>query len=114
MLGLGAGLAGAGLGLAMLLPFYVIRAISAGDVKLLAALGALVGAQALVSIALYAAVAGGAISVIILARHHRLWLSLREIVVRPLHLTRGGARAPYAVAIASGVYLSMVLPSVLG
>src|SRR5947209_11249935 len=39
---------GLGLGLAMLLPFYLLRAVGAGDVKLLAALGALLGPTALV------------------------------------------------------------------
>lgn len=107
-------LAGAALGLLMLLPFYAVRAIGAGDVKLLAALGALVGPQALVSVALYAAVAGGAISVLMLLRRHRLGFTLSELVVRPLRLSRSGAKAPYGVAIASGVYLSMLLPSVIG
>jgi prepilin peptidase CpaA len=112
--GLLVALAGAGLGLALLLPFYAVRAIGAGDVKLLAALGALVGPHTLISVALYAAVVGGLISCCMLARRGRLGLTLREIGLRPARLSRSGARAPYGVAIASGVYLSMVLPSVIG
>lgn len=112
--GLLVALSGAALGLLLLLPFYVLRAIGAGDVKLLAGLGALVGPHALVSVAIYAAVAGGVISAVMLARRRRLGLTLREIGARPLHLSRSGATAPYGVAIASGVYLSMMLPSVLG
>ena len=107
-------LAGAGLGLCVFLPFYVIHAIGAGDVKLLAAVGALVGPQTLVSVAIYAALVGGAISVYILARRGRLQFSMAEIMSRPLSLTRTGAKAPYGVAIACGVYLSMLLPSVIG
>src|SRR5215467_6062427 len=53
-------LGGAALGLALLLPFYVMRAIGAGDVKLLAALGALIGPTALISVAVYGALVGGA------------------------------------------------------
>jgi prepilin peptidase CpaA len=108
-------LLGAALGLCVLLPFYVLRAVGAGDVKLLAGLGALVGPQALVSVAIYAALVGGAISAVILARQGTLQFSMAEIMTRPTHrLTRSGARAPYGLAIAAGVYLSMLLPSVIG
>ena len=57
---------------------------------------------------------GGAISVVMLARQGRLQFSFAEIMTRPTHLTRSGAKAPYGVAIACGVYLSMLLPSVIG
>jgi prepilin peptidase CpaA len=107
-------LGGAALGLCILLPFYFVHAMGAGDVKLLASIGALVGPQALVSVAIYAAVVGGAISVVMLARRGRLQLSLAEIMTRPTQLTRSGATAPYSVAIACGVYMSMLLPSVIG
>jgi prepilin peptidase CpaA len=112
--GIPVALGGAALGLCVLLPFYLIHALGAGDVKLLAGLGALVGPQALVSLAIYAALIGGAISVVILARRGTLQFSLAEIMTRPTHLTRSGAKAPYGVAIAGGVYLSMLLPSVIG
>jgi prepilin peptidase CpaA len=108
------GLGGAALGMGVLLPFYMIRTVGAGDVKLLGALGALVGPQALVSIAIYGALVGGAISVVMLVRRGRLQASIFEILTRPTRLTRSGATAPYGVAIASGVYLSMLLPSVIG
>src|SRR5215470_1769162 len=48
--GLGMALAGAALGAAILLPFYIGGVMGAGDVKLLAALGALLGPQLLVSV----------------------------------------------------------------
>jgi prepilin peptidase CpaA len=107
-------LAGAALGLAILLPFYAIRAIGAGDVKLLAGLGAVLGPQLLVSVAIYAALAGGLISVIMLAGSGRLLSVLREVFVEHRPPTRGGLTAPYGVAIASGMYLTLVLPSVVG
>src|SRR5919206_2942519 len=102
-------LLGLGLGLALLLPFYVLRAVGAGDVKLLAALGAVLGPQALVSVALYGAVVGGLMSAVILLGRGRLTLTLNELVVQRGLPSRSGATAPYAVAIASGVYLSMLL-----
>jgi prepilin peptidase CpaA len=106
--------AGAALGLVILLPFYALGAMGAGDVKLLAALGALVGPQLLVSVAVYAAIAGGVMSLVILAKRGRLLLALNEVVVQHRVPTRSGATAPYGVAIASGVYLSLLLPSVIG
>jgi|SRR5579864_5100777 len=106
-------LLGAALGLAMLLPFYGMRAIGAGDVKLLAAVGSLVGPQALISIAIYGAIVGGAMSVLILLRHGLLARTLGDMLRGTLP-RRSGAKAPYGIAIASGVYLSMMLPAVLG
>jgi Flp pilus assembly protein protease CpaA len=40
-------------------------------------------------------------------------VALNEILVQRRAPTRSGATAPYGVAIASGVYLSLILPSVL-
>ena len=106
-------LAGAALGAALLLPFYSIRAMGAGDVKLLAAIGALLGPQALVSVAVYGALVGGAMSVVVLLVRRRLFVALDEMLIQRRAPTRSGATAPYAVAIAAVVYLSLILPSVL-
>jgi prepilin peptidase CpaA len=106
-------LSGAALGLCLLLPFYAVRAIGAGDVKLLAAIGAWLGPQALVSVVMYGALVGGAISVVMLIRRRTLGRTFGDMVMNPLNLRRSGATAPYGVAIASGVYLSMLLPSVV-
>jgi prepilin peptidase CpaA len=111
--GLVGALAGAALGLALLLPFYAIGAMGAGDVKLLGALGAVLGPQLLVTVAIYAAIAGGVLSLAILLGRGRLMLALSEIVVQHRVPTRSGATAPYGVAIAAGVYLSLFLPGVL-
>jgi prepilin peptidase CpaA len=109
-------IAGAALGAAILLPFYAMRAMGAGDVKLLAALGALLGPTALLSVAIYGALVGGAMSVVILLARGRLLLGVGAVLVsrRLPHLSLSGATAPYGVAIAGGVYLSLLLPSVLG
>jgi prepilin peptidase CpaA len=115
--GLGGGLAalaGAALGLGLLLPFYAVRAMGAGDVKLLAAIGSLMGPYALVSVAIYGALAGGAMSVVILLARGRLHIALQELLIQHRPPTRCGATAPYGVAIASGVYLALVLPGVVG
>jgi prepilin peptidase CpaA len=107
-------LAGAALGLVLLLPFYAQRAIGAGDIKLLAGLGALVGPHLLVSVAVYGALVGGAMSVLILLMRGRLFIALHELFVQHRPPTPSGVKAPYGVAIASGVYLALLLPSVIG
>ena len=109
-------LAGALLGFAMLIPFYLFRvagvghAVGAGDVKLLAALGAILGPQVLVTVAIYAAIAGGVQSAVILAKNNRLGLTTFQMLVMRTAPSVGAAKAPYAVAIAAGVFLSMALP----
>jgi prepilin peptidase CpaA len=105
-------LAGAVLGLAILLPFYAMRAIGAGDVKLLAAIGALVGPSMLVSVAVYGALVGGAMSVFVLARRRLLLRTVGDMLSGNVQ-RRSGATAPYGVAIASGMYLSLLLPAVI-
>jgi prepilin peptidase CpaA len=104
-------IAGALLGLGMLLPFYALRAIGAGDVKLLAAVGSLVGPQALISIGVYGALAGGVMSLAILARRGLLSHAVGDMLRGALP-SRSGLKAPYGVAIASGVYLSLMLPGI--
>jgi prepilin peptidase CpaA len=106
-------LAGAALGFAILIPLYALHAMGAGDVKLLAGIGAIVGPQLLLPIALYALIAGGFMSALVLARTGRLAIVVHQIAVLHRPPTRSGAKAPYAVAIAAGVYLSQILPTVL-
>jgi len=112
--GLVSALAGIVLGAAMLLPFYAMRAIGAGDVKLLAALGALLGAQQLVSVAVYGALVGGAMSLVLLALRGQVLAGWGQMLLARRAPRLSGLTAPYGVAIASGVYLSMFLPGVLG
>ena len=111
-------LTGAALGFGLLFPFYMIRvtgqghAIGAGDVKLLAALGAILGPQVLISVAVYGAVAGALQAMVILANQRRLTLLLHQTLVMHSAPTLGGGKAPYSVAIAIGVCLAMVLPPI--
>lgn len=52
-------LAGLGAGFGILLLFYIAGGIGAGDVKLMAAIGAMVGPHGVLSVALLSALAGG-------------------------------------------------------
>lgn len=111
--GLLAALAGAALGMGLLLPFYALGVLGAGDVKLMGGLGAVLGPQSLVSVAIYGAIAGGLMSLVILALNGRLLDFVYGLVIRRQLPARNGATAPYAVAIALGVVLSLVLPGVI-
>jgi prepilin peptidase CpaA len=111
-------LAGVLLGLALLLPLYVIRvagsgrAMGAGDVKLLAALGAIVGPHVVLSVAVYSAVAGALQALWVLVGHGYVvrWTQMLAVGVLP---PLSGRKAPYAVAIAAGVFMSMLLPPIV-
>jgi len=95
----------------LLVPLYRVRAMGAGDVKLMAALGALVGPQMILWVALYSAILGGVLSALMLAQRHQLGRSMRRLVARPGRIERSGLKAPYGVAIAGGLYISMLIAS---
>lgn len=70
------GLIGLGLGLLLLLPLYLLRIMGAGDVKLLAMVGAFVGQQAIFEVFLYTLIVGGFLALIF-----SLWQgTLRKII----------------------------------
>jgi prepilin peptidase CpaA len=62
-------LGGLGLGLACLLPFYLLRAMGAGDVKLMAMVGAFLGPADLLGAVVFTFLAGGAMAGAERARH---------------------------------------------
>jgi Flp pilus assembly protein protease CpaA len=76
--------AGLALGLLLMLPGHVIGATGAGDVKLLAALGTLLGPRGVVVAFVYAALAGGLLALIV-ARRRRV---LRQTLERTATLVR--------------------------
>ncbi len=116
--GLGWSLLGTVVGLALLLPAYAIGGMGAGDVKLLAGVGAWVGGEKTLYAFCASAVVGGAIAVGMILwqrdwRHHlkQLWNITNEIVeIRdPNALTAIAAERksamlllPYGIPIAIG------------
>jgi len=111
----GAAVGGLLVGLLLMLPAHVCGATGAGDVKLLAALGTLLGPAGVAAAFVYTLIAGGALVVIVAARRGRLRLT----VARTADLVRtGGAnvaeierptadnRFAYAPAIALGACLA--------
>ncbi|NGZ86498.1 A24 family peptidase [Duganella aceris] len=122
-------LAGLGLGLALLLPMYMLRALGAGDVKMMAMIGAFVGPSAVLDIVLLTLLAGGVLALAVAAWTGRLRAMLRNTyhmgmysVLRGLHgesarieapATPSG-RLPYAVAISAGTLPYLVIGACSG
>jgi prepilin peptidase CpaA len=107
-------------GLALMLPGHVIGATGAGDVKLMAAVGAVVGPDVIFRAFLYSAVAGGVLAVVVAFRRGRLSTTLRattNLVTQPVHAKRAieasdrANRFAYGPAIAVGTFLSLVVHS---
>lgn len=101
---------GALVGLALLLPFYVLRAMGAGDVKLLAALGAAFGPYWALVAGVDTLIAGGifAVAYVLLGSARAAMAPGKTPWRGRLHLASTRAlvlrreRFPYALAIAAG------------
>lgn len=119
--GLTASAIGLAAGLAVFFPFFALGAMGAGDVKLMAALGAWLGWQPTIYVALYGALAGGVLGVFVslLAGYTMTAVSnVRALLthwwltgIRPLPaltLESGtGLRLPYAIPILAGVVVTV-------
>lgn len=115
------GLAGLGLGLAVMLPPYLLGVMGGGDVKLMAAMGAWLGAFGVLQAFLFTAIFGGLYALAVLLRHtqalRRIWASLWAsfsifVATRQIGLTRPRIaeklpRLCYGLAIAAGTLSSM-------
>jgi len=96
--------------------FYIVRAMGAGDVKLAAALGSIIGSSATPPVMIATAVAGAALAVCLMVATGRVFETLRNTFsVMAFHLRHGlqvhpavnldnpkGARMPYGLAFAAG------------
>jgi prepilin peptidase CpaA len=124
--GIGGGLTSVGgwaTGLMLFLPFFALGGMGAGDVKLVACIGAWLGPFPAMWVALYAAIAGGVMALIVATATgylgqacRNLWLLLahwRVVGIRPLDeltLERSGSpRLPYALPIAAGTVAAIWL-----
>lgn len=110
-------------GLAVFLPFFALGGLGAGDVKLVACLGAWLGPSMALWTALYTALAGGVMAVMLalsagylntaLMNVMRLMNHFREKGVRPhpdMTLSRStGPRLPYALPITAGTLAAIWL-----
>jgi prepilin peptidase CpaA len=85
-----AALEGCAVGLLAMMPGYLIGATGGGDVKLVAAMGTMLGPRGVLFAVLYTAIAGGLLALIVATRRRRL----RDTMERTAALVRtGGANA---------------------
>jgi prepilin peptidase CpaA len=98
---------GVGLGLAMLFGLFVLRWMGAGDVKLMAAVGALKGPEFVFYACLWSAVFGAVLALAGLIRSRKLGIALAHLYYSRLMPQPGGSfvsawRVPYGPAIMLG------------
>jgi len=114
-----AGFGGFLTGFLMFLPFYLVRGMAAGDVKMMATIGAFTGPAVALQIGIVAWCAGGVMAIAVIVFRGRLrlalnnlWQMLRALLLRlPLASTAGQTSAgsiPYGVAIAAGTIYVLV------
>ncbi|AZT83223.1 hypothetical protein EHN06_06490 [Marinobacter sp. NP-4(2019)] len=114
-------LAGLFAGLFCFLPLYVFAAMGAGDVKLLTAVGAVLGAKVVLIAALMTVIAGGVLALVYITARGGLpamarryismfWLLLarKPAYIPPAPGEAAGLRFPYALAIACGTVLAII------
>jgi prepilin peptidase CpaA len=96
--------------------FYMVRAMGAGDVKLAAALGCIIGPASSWQVMFFTAVAGGALAIIVMVVTGRVLRTLRStLAVVGFHALHGlrthpvvnldnpsAVRLPYGLAFAAG------------
>lgn len=81
------------LGLLLMMPGYMLGATGAGDVKLMGAVGAVMGPALVVSAFLFTAIAGGVLAVFVAVRRQRL----TETLARTGQLVAGPGEAPQKI-----------------
>jgi len=108
------------LGLAIFLPFYLVRGMAAGDVKMMAVIGFFTGPAEAFQIAIFTWCAGGAMALLLILLRSRLRLALVNIghllsgLIVPgakladTTLPESAGSMPYGVAIAAGTIVVLV------
>jgi prepilin peptidase CpaA len=108
------------LGLAIFLPFYLVRGMAAGDVKMMAVVGFFTGPAAAFQIAILTWCAGGVMALLLILLRSRLRLALANIAHLLSGLVVPGAKPadttllhsagsmPYGLAIAVGTTVVLV------
>lgn len=117
-------LAGGGLFGGAFLVFYLVRAMGAGDVKLAAALGCIIGPGASWQVLFLTAMAGAVMAIVVMVATGRILQTLRNTLsVAGFHATHGlsthpvvnldnptAVRLPYGLAFAAGtLYWAVVM-----
>ncbi|HBA83006.1 MAG TPA: peptidase A24 [Verrucomicrobia bacterium] len=108
-----ASFAGLAAGFGLLFIFYVFGGIGGGDVKLMGAIGALVGYPLILPVVFYTAIVGGFMAIMLLIWKGRFWqvLSLfrRKSEQTAAPEPREPLTIPYGVAIAAGCVMALFM-----
>jgi prepilin peptidase CpaA len=114
----GAAVLGCVVGLVLMLPGHALGATGGGDVKLMAAVGSLLGPLAVINAVLFTAVAGGVLAVTVAIQRRRLGTTLAgtgRMIAAPTDVKREvtagtpASRFAYGPAIAAGSMLAALL-----
>jgi prepilin peptidase CpaA len=114
----GGALLGCVIGLVLMMPGYALGATGAGDVKLMAAVGTLLGPLVVVYAVLYTAIVGGMLAVIVSLERRRLGTALAgtgRMIAAPGDIKREiasgtpASRFAYGPAIAAGSIIAALL-----
>jgi len=122
---LGQGLAGILIGGGILVVFFLVHGMGAGDVKLMAAVGAWMGLHQTLRVLVATALAGGALAVFYMVFYKRVGSTFRNLgKLLRFHLTSGvrphpelslqgseAIRVPYGLAIALGALYVLISSS---
>lgn len=120
--GLLSALAGCLLAGGIMFLFYAVRAMGAGDVKIMAAIGAFIGPKGAVGVLLATAICGGVLAIVYALYRHRMLSTLKNMFsVLRFHAWAGvqshpefnldnpaALRMPYGLAIALGTLYGFV------
>ena len=116
---------GFAVGLGALLPLYLLRAMGAGDVKLMAMIGAFLGPSSILGVVLMTFLAGGFLAIAVALWKGVLFsalLNVRSMLINTMMnsisgqgaqieplLATAAATLPYALAITAGTFLQILL-----
>jgi prepilin peptidase CpaA len=98
------------LGLAIFLPFYLVRGMAAGDVKMMAVVGFFTGPAEAFQIVVLTWCAGGVMALLLILLRSRLRLAFVNIghLLSGKALPQSAGAMPYGVAIALGTIVVLV------
>lgn len=123
-IGFASSMAGLAAGLLALLPLYMIRAMGAGDVKLMAMVGAYLGPMSAIGAVVTTLIVGGALAVAAAVRNRSAQRMLNNVRAMMTHALVGAAtgtpvradinaisagKLPYGIAIAMGTSVHLLL-----
>jgi prepilin peptidase CpaA len=116
---LGASVAGFILGFLLMMPGHALGATGAGDVKFMAAVGAIVGPSLVVSAFLFTAIAGGVLALAVAVRRQRLGATLAgtgRLITAPADAKKeiGAATVSSRFAYGPAIAIGSVLAALIG